>query len=143
MFGASKAGWIGSTQFFANPDTPQLTAFLVFQTMFCSTAATIISGAVAERIKFNAYIWIVVLMSSLVYPLFGHWAWNGLETGELQGWLGQLGFVDFAGSTVVHSVGAWAALAAIIQVGPRTGRFTNNQPPVEYRVPISSFLCWA
>ncbi|MGF1492677.1 MAG: ammonium transporter [Microcoleaceae cyanobacterium] len=128
MFGTSEAGWIGSSNFFANPETPQLAAFFLFQTMFCGTAATIISGAVAERMKLNAYIGVILLISGVIYPLFGHWAWNGLETGELQGWLGKLGFVDFAGSTVVHSIGAWAALGALLHLGPRTGRFPKDQP---------------
>ncbi|MGB5709660.1 MAG: ammonium transporter, partial [Waterburya sp.] len=84
------------------------------------TATTIISGAVAERLKFNAYIIIAILVSGVIYPLFGHWAWNDA------GWLKQLGFVDFAGSTVVHTVGALVSLATLILIGSRQGRFDSS-----------------
>ncbi len=76
--------------------------------MFAATAVTIISGAVAERIKFNSYIVVAIVVTSIIYPVFGHWAWAD------GGWLKELGFVDFAGSTVVHSVGAWIGLAGAI-----------------------------
>ncbi|MBE9114385.1 ammonium transporter [Lusitaniella coriacea LEGE 07157] len=124
MFGASQAGLIGSTGFFLGIESePKLAAFFIFQVMFCGTATTIVSGAVAERLKFPAYLIIAFITSGLIYPFFGHWAWNGLGTGELFGWLGRLGFADFAGSTVVHSIGGWVSLAALLVVGPRTGRF--------------------
>ncbi|HHP7229901.1 MAG TPA: ammonium transporter [Xenococcaceae cyanobacterium] len=127
MFGASQAGWIGSSGFFLAIETdPQLAAFFLFQTMFCGTATTIVSGALAERLKFNGYLIISMLIAGLIYPLFGHWVWNGTGTGQLSGWLGKLGFADFAGSSVVHSIGGWVALAALLVVGPRTGRFSNN-----------------
>ena len=127
MFGASQAGWLGSDGFFLEIDSsPKLAAFFLFQAMFCGTATTIVSGAVAERLRFKAYLIIALLISGLIYPIFGHWAWNGTETGNLSGWLGQLGFVDFAGSTVVHSVGGWVSLAALLVVGPRDGRFTEG-----------------
>lgn len=127
MFGTSINTVIGTDQFLASPETDAaLAAFIVFQTMFCSTTATIVSGAVAERMKFGGYLLITALMASMIYPVFGHWAWNGVETGQINGWLGHLGFVDFAGSTVVHSVGGWVALAAILIIGPRQGRFPNK-----------------
>lgn len=124
MFGASLGGWIGSTHFFLDVSTaPELAAFFLFQVMFCSTATTIVSGAIAERMKFRAYLIVAGFVSCLIYPVFGHWVWNGANAGTLGGWLGQLGFVDFAGSTVVHGVGGWVSLAALMVVGPRAGRF--------------------
>ena len=128
MFGASHWGWWGADGFLfsVNPDDPRGAAFFLFETMFCSTATTIVAGAVAERLQFGAYGTIVVLVSGLIYPLFGHWAWNGIEFGEAIGWLRQLGFVDLSGSTVVHSVGAWVSLAALVVIGPRTGRYSSE-----------------
>ena len=119
MFGVSQAGWFGTSHFFssAQVDDSWATIFFLYQAMFCGTATTIISGAVAERLKFSAYIIIAILVSSIVYPLFGHWAWND------GGWLKQLGFIDFAGSTVVHGVGALVSLATLVIVGSRQGRF--------------------
>ena len=124
MFGASTIGFIGSDGFFLEIDSsPKLAAFFLFQAMFCGTTTTIVSGAVAERLRFKAYLIIALLISGLVYPLFGHWAWNGMDVANPTGWLGKLGFVDFAGSTVVHSVGGWVAFAALLVIGPRKGRF--------------------
>ena len=104
----------------------KLTAFFLFEMMFCSTATTIVSGAVAERLKFTSYLIVAALTSGLIYPLFGRWAWNGLGSGQITGWLGEIGFVDFAGSTVVHSVGGWVGLAALVIIGPRIGRFSTS-----------------
>ncbi|MEC4985556.1 MAG: ammonium transporter [Oscillatoria sp. PMC 1068.18] len=127
MFGVSLAGLIGGTGFVLSIEAdPKLAAFFVFQVMFCGTATTIVSGAVAERLKFQGYLIIALIISGLIYPLFGHWAWNGLGTANFHGWLGKIGFVDFAGSTVVHSIGGWVSLAALIVVGPRIGRFSKN-----------------
>lgn len=129
MFGASRSGWFGTSDFvLALDDQPTQAVFFLFQAMFCGTATTIISGAVAERLKFPAYLITAALVSCLIYPLFGHWAWNSLS-GSSGGWLEELGFVDFAGSTVVHSVGAWVGLAALIVVGPRQGRFPKAGKP--------------
>lgn len=89
---------------------------LMFQTVFAATAATIVSGAVAERTKFNAYIVFSIVITVLIYPISGFWHWGG-------GWLSQLGFVDFAGSTIVHSVGAWVGLAGAAVLGPRLGKY--------------------
>lgn len=126
MFGASLGGWWGSTDFLTDFEPhPTLAAFFVFEALFCSTATTIVSGAVAERLHFDAYVVIAGVVSGLIYPLFGHWAWNGINHGEFTGWLGQLGFVDFAGSTAVHGVGAWVSLAALVKIGPRLGRFSE------------------
>ena len=119
MFGISQAGWFGTSDFFPSDRAGQsfTTVFFLYQAMFCGTATTIISGAVAERLKFSAYIIIAILVSGIIYPLFGHWAWND------DGWLKQLGFIDFAGSTVVHGVGALVSLATLIIIGYRQGRF--------------------
>jgi len=93
-----------------------LWAKFFFQLVFCGTAATIVSGAVAERIRFASFIVFSFLICTLIYPVAGHWIWGG-------GWLAQLGMFDFAGSTVVHSVGGWAALAGILLLGPRIGKY--------------------
>ena len=128
MFGSSAGGVIGLDSFMpqVNADNLSTMVFLVFQVMFCGTAVTILSGAIAERLRFSGYIALTVLVSGLIYPLFGHWAWNGLQAGEANGFLGQLGFIDFAGSTVVHSVGGWAALAILLIIGARAGRFDDD-----------------
>lgn len=94
-------------------------AKFIFQLVFAGTAATIVSGAVAERIKFPAFIAFASLLVAFVYPVTGHWIWGG-------GWLQSLGFWDFAGSTVVHSVGGWAALAGVILLGPRLGKYRKD-----------------
>lgn len=126
MFGVSVGGWFGLGPVLPHVNaSPDMAVFLLFQAMFCGTATTIISGALAERLNFNSYLIISALVSGLVYPVFGHWAWNGLGNGNGQGWLEALGFVDFAGSTVVHSTGAWVSLAALLLVGARQGRFTK------------------
>ncbi len=127
MFGLSTTGWWGQSYFFHDWQDPQGIAFFFFQIMFCGTATTIVSGAIAERTKFRAYLAIAMMISCLVYPMFGHWAWNGLDTAASLGWLGKLGFVDFAGSTVVHSIGAWVALATLMHLGSRTGRYDEGK----------------
>ena len=96
-----------------------LAAKFFFQLVFAGTAATIVSGAVAERIKFLSFILFSFALVALIYPVGGHWAWGG-------GWLGTAGFKDFAGSTVVHSIGGWAALTGVIILGPRIGKYSAN-----------------
>ncbi len=129
MFGATKTGWFGTTGFFlsdyANGGDPWTLAFWMFQVVFCATAATIVSGAMAERTKFVAYLAYSAVISALIYPVFGSWAWGSLFNGS--GWLEGLGFIDFAGSTVVHSVGGWAALAGAIALGPRIGKYVDGK----------------
>jgi Amt family ammonium transporter len=101
--------------------------FLLFQTVFAATAATIVSGAVAERVKFTAYMVYSAVIIMVIYPIFGSWAWGSLGSGD--GWLEHLSggaFCDFAGSTVVHSVGGWLALAGALIAGPRTGKYGPN-----------------
>lgn len=149
MFGTSQQGWLGHAGFFPSFDgTPATAVFFLYQAMFCGTATTIISGAVAERLTFRSYLVASAIVSGAIYPIFGHWAWNGLPTGTTAGWLGQLGFVDFAGSTVVHGTGAWVSLAALRIVGPRQGRFTadgKGQKIQGSNMPFSvlgAFLLW-
>jgi len=130
MFGASSTGWFGASGFmlsdFAVEGDPWVYAFFMFQLVFAATAATIVSGGVAERMKFSSYLIFSVLITAIVYPVFGSWAWGSLYKGS--GWLEGIGFIDFAGSTVVHSIGGWAALAGAIVVGPRIGKYRNGKP---------------
>jgi Amt family ammonium transporter len=93
-----------------------------FQLVFCGTAATIVSGSVAERVKYISFIVFSFVLTLVIYPIVGHWVWGG-------GWLADLGFLDFAGDTVVHSVGGWAALAGAIILGPRHGKYDKNGKP--------------
>ncbi|TYC63649.1 ammonium transporter [Rhodobacterales bacterium] len=109
-------------------DPWELTIF-AFQVMFCGTAATIISGAVAERMRLSAYICCSVLTAGLIYPVFAHWVWGSALFPEASAFLHEWGFVDFAGSTVVHSTGAWISLAACVLLGPRIGRFAEDGSP--------------
>jgi len=131
MFGASSTGWFGTSGFllsdFAVDQDPWVYAFWMFQVVFAATAATIVSGAMAERTKFTSYLMYTVFLTAVVYPIFGSWAWGSLYKGE--GWLEGLGFIDFAGSTVVHSVGGWAALAGAMVLGPRLGRYARDGTP--------------
>jgi len=131
MFGATRGGWVGPVEFVgANGELgAREFAFFVFQMMFCGTATTIVSGAVAERMRFGAYLAVAAVLSGCVYTLFGHWAWNGVDGSPSQGWLRGLGFVDFAGSTVVHGVAAWSSLALVLILGPREGRFAEDGTP--------------
>ncbi len=126
MFGTTKTGWFGTTDFFLSgwggPDgDPWVLAFWMFQCVFAATAATIVSGAVAERTKFTGYLLYSAVVCAFIYPVFGSWAWGSLLNGN--GWLEGMGFIDFAGSTVVHSIGGWCALAGAIVLGPRKGKY--------------------
>jgi len=150
MFGASKTGFFGTTGFFLSDfkagEDPWVLAFWMFQVVFAATAATIVSGAMAERTKFSGYLIYSVFVSALIYPIFGSWAWGSLFNGS--GWLEGLGFIDFAGSTVVHSVGGWAALAGAIVLGPRLGKYTrdgNVKPILGHNIPLAAigvFILW-
>ncbi len=130
MFGKSTAGWVGLSGFVPNlgHTEPWLAVFFLYEVMFCGTAVTIMSGAVAERLRFDKFIIIAAVIAGIIYPLFGHWAWNSLN-GADGGWLERVGFVDFAGSSVVHSTGGWASLALLLIVGPRSGRFPAQGAP--------------
>ena len=119
MYGDSISSFIGTPSLFYSDSSDMHNLF--FQTVFAATAATIVSGAVAGRTKFTTYIIFSLVMTVIIYPISGHWVWQG------DGWLTDLGFIDFAGSTVVHSVGGWAGLVAAILIGPRIGKYTNGK----------------
>ncbi len=127
MFGKSFSGLFGTDLFFFATDIPEFQTYFVFQAMFVATAATIISGAVAERLKFVGYLIMTVFATGIIYPIVGHWAWSSSYLGEAmnKGWLAALGFVDFAGSTIVHSVGGWIALSGVLILGPRIGKYSE------------------
>jgi ammonium transporter len=137
MFGPTVGGWIGNGKLIGDSPSASLVAFLFFQMMFCATAATIVSGATAERLRFTAYIVVTVAMTGLVYPVIGHWVWGGVWGGGPAGWLRALGFYDFAGSGVVHLTGGAASLGALLVLGPRIGRFDPER--VETGFPKASY----
>lgn len=138
MFGTSVGGLFGSSGFIlAGVDD---IAFFVFQAVFAATSATIISGAVAERMKLSAYFILTVAIVAVIYPVVGHWIWSG-------GWLAQLGFIDFAGSTVVHLTGAVGAFVAAAILGPRIGKYTEKKVNVipGHSIPLGAlgvFILW-
>ncbi len=147
MFGSGSTGWFGTTEFFfGDTQNAHQIAFFLFQMMFCGTATTLMSGAVAERMTFSGYLAIALILSMFIYPVAGHWAWASAYGAGGEGWLERLGFVDFAGSTVVHSVGGWVSLAAIVIIGPRFGRFDKGvNMPVGNNLPMSvlgALLIW-
>ncbi|MFJ5768215.1 ammonium transporter [Psychrobacillus sp. NPDC093180] len=138
MFGESFFGAIGTDGFtlFGREDM----GFFVFQSVFAATCATIISGAVAERMKLSSYLFLVVAMTGIIYPVVGHWIWGG-------GWLAKLGFIDFAGSTVVHLTGAIGAFVAATLLGPRLGKYSNGKVNVipGHSIPLGAlgvFILW-
>ena len=133
------AGPEGATIAYADGAYTYWTDF-IFQAMFAATAATIVSGAVAERIKLSAFLLFSTVYVAIVYPIVGSWKWGG-------GWLEERGFYDFAGSTLVHSVGGWAALAGVIVLGPRIGKFVNGRSKAiaGHNMPLATigvFLLW-
>ena len=156
MFGATTTGFFGTSDFllglepygedFGTQQWPF--TFLIFQTVFAATAATIVSGAMAERTKFSGYLIYSVFITAFIYPVFGSWAWGGLYNGG--GWLENLNtpFLDFAGSTVVHSVGGWLALAGAIALGPRIGKYGADGKPKAipgHNLPLAAlgvFILW-
>ena len=129
--GTTLGGFLAYGNFFLEGDA--ITYF--FQVVFAATAATIVSGAVAERTKFSAYLLFQPFICGVIYPIVTHWVWSG------QGWLGDLGFIDFAGSVVVHMVGGFAALAGVQIVGPRIGKYDDNGNPQV--IPGSSMVAGA
>ncbi|MCL6639531.1 MAG: ammonium transporter [Firmicutes bacterium] len=126
MYGLDRAGLFGSSGFFIGGDLSHIQyrvpiyAYWLFQAAFAMAMASIVSGAVAERMKFGPYIIYTALAAGLIYPVAGHWVWG------VDGWLGKLGMLDFAGSAVVHAVGGWSALAAVLVLGPRTGKYNED-----------------
>ncbi|MEW9667811.1 ammonium transporter [Ammoniphilus sp. 3BR4] len=147
MYGKDAAGIIGTTGFMISGDLSHLSfpfsldAYFLFQAAFVIAVISIVSGAVAERINFKAYILYTMVMTAVIYPLSGHWIWGG-------GWLGQLGMLDFAGSAAIHALGGFAALAAAKYIGPRLNKFTNeagNHVVMPSNLPLASvgaFLLW-
>jgi Amt family ammonium transporter len=127
MFGASKAGIIGTTGWFLAGDAYDVGTYLlfIFQVVFAATAATIVAGAMAERLKWEAYFIYSIVIGAIIYPIYGHWVWGG-------GWLSTLplgaGHVDFAGSGVVHTIGGFVGLAGALVLGPRFGKYVNGKP---------------
>lgn len=158
MFGANSTGFFGSLDLFSmdwlNGEDPNRFSYLIFQTVFAATAATIVSGAMAERTKFHAYLIYSVFITALIYPIFGSWAWNSLWSSGTGGWLEQItigeatGFIDFAGSTVVHSIGAWVGLAGAIVIGARRGKYGPGgkvNPIPGHSLPLAAlgvFILW-
>ena len=150
MFGVTNTGWFGTSGFFLSDfkvgGDPWVLAFWMFQVVFAATAATIVSGAMAERTKFIGYLLYSIVISAFIYPVFGSWAWGSLFNGN--GWLEGLGFIDFAGSTVVHSVGGWSALAGAIVLGPRIGKYAKDgsiKPILGHNIPLAAlgvFILW-
>ena len=151
MYGEDWHGLIGVTGFI-NPLSQDLSVwknldgslspniYLLFQTMFCATTATIISGSVAERFKFNSYLIVSAIMSGIIYPIIGHWVWGG-------GWLRSLGFSDFAGSGAVHMVGGFAACMGAFMVGPRIGKYVDGKSVAipGHNIPMAmlgGFILW-
>ena len=138
LIGLSGFGMSGAE----NPSGVPIYAFWLFQAAFCGAAATIVAGAMAERMRFPAYLIYTVFISALVYPIIGHWIWCG------DGWLAKLGFGDFAGSTVVHATGGWVSFVGTIALGPRIGKFVNGgQAKVipGHSIPLAAlgvFLLW-
>ncbi|MFC5468694.1 ammonium transporter [Cohnella suwonensis] len=148
MYGSDKGNWIGLSGFFMGGDLSHLPSnishdtFWLFQSAFVIAVISIVSGAVAERIHFKAYILLTILMTGIIYPISGHWIWSP------NGWLAKLGMVDFAGSAAIHALGGFAALAAAIFIGPRIGRFgadgkVNIVPPSNLPLAsVGAFILW-
>ncbi len=133
MFGTDAAGIIGTSGFALagidaqTPEGQWNLTFWFFQSVFAATGATIVSGCLAERTRFSAYIVASIVISALIYPISGHWAWGNLWLGdEGAGWLAQMGFIDFAGSSVVHALGGWIGLAGAMILGPRLGKYAPD-----------------
>jgi Amt family ammonium transporter len=156
MFGVAKGGVVGTNLFGIGEIVREGGSawgytFLIFQTVFAATAATIVSGAMAERTKFTGYLAYSTVICLLIYPIFGKWAWGSLFLAEGAGWLENLktgAFCDFAGSTVVHSVGGWLALAGALILGPRLGKYGPDKKPRAipgHNIPLAAlgvFILW-
>ena len=145
MFGDGN-GFIGTSAFGltsrgACPDNLPVWAFWLFQAAFCGAAATIVAGAMAERMKFHSYLIYTIVISALVYPVIGHWVWGG-------GWLAEMGFADFAGSTVVHATGGWTAFVGAALLGPRIGKYGRDgkaRAIAGHSIPLAAlgvFILW-
>ena len=144
MYGSSSGGLIGTDQFFLAGADSAIYRDWMFQVVFAATAATIVSGAMAERTKFAGYLLYSLVISAAIYPVSGHWIWAG-------GWLAEMGFHDFAGSTVVHSVGGWAAMVGAVLLGARRGKYVRVKGKVTvkafpgHNIPLAAlgvFILW-
>jgi Amt family ammonium transporter len=144
MYGSSSGGLVGTDQFFLQGADSVVYRDWMFQVVFAATAATIVSGAMAERTRFAGYLLYSLVITALIYPISGHWIWNG-------GWLAEMGFHDFAGSTVVHSVGGWAAMVGAVLLGARRGKYVrvNGKVTVKairgHNMPLAAlgvFILW-
>ena len=152
MFGASHMGWIGTNHFFASDVTSHPVnlayTFFFYQLVFAATASTIVSGAIAERSCFIPNVIGPAFMVGVIYPIFWALGMGNLFYPEQAGWLGRLGFIDFAGSTVVHSIGGWFALAGALVLGPRIGKYNpdgSSNPMGLHNVPLATlgtFFLW-
>lgn len=148
MYGKDIAGLFGSTGFMIKGDLSHINLLIthdtywLFQCAFVIAVISIVSGAVAERINFRAYILYTIVMTGLIYPIAGHWVWS------VGGWLGSLGMIDFAGSAVIHALGGFSALAAAMFIGPRIGKFSadgtaNIVPPSNLPLAsVGAFILW-
>ncbi len=143
MYGTDMGGFIGTSQFFLGGDAYDVTVYrdFMFQVVFAATAATIVSGAVAERLKFGSYLVYSLVLSAFIYPIYGHWVWGG-------GWLSEMGFHDFAGSGVVHALGGFVGLAGAMVLGPRFGKYGPDGKPRAipgHSIPLAAlgtFILW-
>jgi Amt family ammonium transporter len=153
MFGLDAGGFMGTSGFalggVGEGEMMWSYTFWFFQSVFAATAATIVSGGMAERTKFGSYVVVSIVISGLIYPISGHWAWGSLWLGDDgAGWLEALGFCDFAGSSVVHSVGGWIALAGALVLGPRIGKYSEDGKPSAipgHNIPLAGlgvFILW-
>jgi len=133
IFGAGNTGFFGFGSIDLMENNAIAIVFLIYHFGFCATAATIVSGAVAERMKFTAYLGVAALLSIVVYPMFAHIVWGNTIIPDNPTYLSDKGFIDFAGSTVVHATAAWVSLAAILILGARRGRFDENGKPVNIK----------
>ena len=124
MFGLSWNGMVGTSDFFPGGGNDTSLVNVLYQTFFAATAATIISGAVAERVRFMPYLVGTAIMVCVIYPIYGAWVWGG--TADNPGWLRGMGFLDTAGGSAVHVIGGFTALGALVVLGPRLGRFSRT-----------------
>lgn len=145
MFGKSDLSFLGNDyfclqNFLPSPDLKiDHRAFFIFQLCFVGTSLTIVSGAMSERINVMSYLIISCVIAAIIYPTFGYWAWGNLFHASNEPWLAKMGFIDFAGSTVVHSIGAWVALVGVFMIGPRIGRFSSKGKPLDMEVNSHSY----
>lgn len=146
MFGLSWNGMVGTSDFFPGGGNDTSLVNVLYQTFFAATAATIISGAVAERVRFMPYLVGTAIMVCVIYPIYGAWVWGG--TADNPGWLRGMGFLDTAGGSAVHVIGGFTALGALVVLGPRLGRFSRTGEVREipgHNLPLAAlgaFLLW-